>query len=99
VVNAFEHAFAGRSAGAATISASLDDSLVCVECRDDGRGMAPAVLDRIWEPFFSTRQGSLGLGLFVVRNLALGRLHGRVSVDSIPGKGCAVRVCFPARLD
>jgi DNA-binding response OmpR family regulator/anti-sigma regulatory factor (Ser/Thr protein kinase) len=99
VVNAFEHAFAGRSAGAATVSASLDGGQVTLECRDDGRGMAPAEFNRIWEPFFSTRQGSLGLGLFVIRNLALGRLRGRVSAESEPGKGCAVRVCFPARLD
>jgi signal transduction histidine kinase len=61
--------------------------------------MAPAEFNRFWEPFFSTRQGSLGLGLFVIRNLALGRLRGRVSAESEPGKGCTVRVCFPARLD
>jgi signal transduction histidine kinase/GAF domain-containing protein len=63
---------------------------------DNGSGMTPEVLDRVFEPFYTTKpvaQGS-GLGLTVVREIVR-RLGGHVALSSAPGVGTAVRLYLP----
>jgi CheY-like chemotaxis protein len=65
--------------------------------RDSGRGMDQATLERIFEPYFTTKaagEGS-GLGLAMVHGIVEG-LGGRVSVQSRPGQGSTFRVVLPA---
>ena len=67
---------------------------LCV--RDDGHGMAPEVLDRIFEPFFSTKttaQGA-GLGLSVVNRL-VSAYGGAIEAQSAPDAGAAFTVYLP----
>jgi PAS domain S-box-containing protein len=64
---------------------------------DTGPGIAPEVLDRIFEPFFSTKEvgkGS-GMGLAVVHGI-VHEYGGHILVDTAPGLGATVRVWFPA---
>ena len=64
---------------------------------DNGEGMAPEVLARVFEPFFSTRSTGRGLGLPAA--LGLARTHGgTISVESTPGSGTVVRVYIPLSL-
>ncbi|MEL7311269.1 MAG: ATP-binding protein [Pseudomonadota bacterium] len=60
---------------------------------DNGRGIPPTAIKRIFEPFVTTRegQGGTGLGLAVVQHLA-GLYRGGVEVTSKPGTGTAVTV-------
>ncbi|MEL7023826.1 MAG: ATP-binding protein [Pseudomonadota bacterium] len=60
---------------------------------DNGRGIAPTAIKRVFEPFVTTRegQGGTGLGLAVVQHLA-GLYRGGVTVTSKPGTGTAVTV-------
>ena len=68
---------------------------VFIEVSDTGTGMTPATLDRIFEPFFSTRLAGRGLGLATV--LGIVRAHnGAIRVTSIAGKGTTFRVLLPA---
>jgi CheY-like chemotaxis protein len=61
---------------------------------DNGEGMAPEVLARVFEPFFSTRFTGRGLGLPAAMGLA--RAHkGTVAIESTPGSGTVVRVFVP----
>jgi PAS domain S-box-containing protein len=63
---------------------------------DTGRGMTSEVLERIFEPFFSTKhagQGT-GLGLSMVRHI-VSRMRGAVTVESHPGLGTAFHVLLP----
>lgn len=65
-------------------------------CEDNGMGMPPAVIERIFEPFYTTKrvgQGT-GLGLATVWHLTV-ELGGRVEVDSTPGKGSCFHVFLP----
>jgi signal transduction histidine kinase len=68
-----------------TVSARRADGHVRLAVRDDGEGIDPQVLGRIFEPFYTAddAQGS-GLGLAIASELAE-RMAGRLSVDSQPG--------------
>jgi signal transduction histidine kinase len=61
---------------------------------DHGRGMAPEVMKKVFEPFFTTRSDGTGLGLPVVQHVAL--LHnGQVTVVSEPGHGTRFAIWLP----
>jgi CheY-like chemotaxis protein len=70
-------------------------SYVCVEITDDGLGIDPAILPRIFEPFFSTKQGHRGLGLAWVYGIVTNH-RGGVTVSSVPGEGTSTRIYLPA---
>ena len=70
-----------------TVSSHLVDSMVEVRVRDNGPGIAEDVVDRIFNPFFSTRDGALGagLGLTIAADVAR-RLGGDIMVDTVYGE-------------
>jgi two-component system sensor histidine kinase RegB len=78
------------------ISATLASSRVWIEVRDRGVGMPKEVLDRIGEPFFTTKApgNGMGLGVFVSRAM-VERLGGRLSVTSEPSRGTCVTIDLP----
>ena len=61
---------------------------------DKGKGMAPDVLRRATEPFFTTKGPGTGLGLAMVHGFVQ-QSHGRLEIDSTPGQGTTVRMIFP----
>ena len=66
---------------------------VMLEVLDDGSGLEPTDLERMFDPFFTTRRGGRGLGLAVVFGVVR-RLRGSIQVESTPGAGTRVRVLF-----
>ncbi len=69
---------------------------VTLSFADNGVGIPAAVLPKIFTPFFSTKERGTGLGLAIVFKIAEAH-HGRVDVESAPGRGTTVRVSFPVR--
>lgn len=68
---------------------------VCVEISDSGTGIPPEELERIFEPFYSTKPTGNGLGLSICRQIV--QEHGGVlSVRSAPGAGSTFRIVLPA---
>lgn len=66
-----------------------------IDIEDRGEGMEPATLNRVGEPFFSTREGKgMGLGVFIARSL-VEHLGGRLSIDSARHRGTTVSVWLP----
>nr|BDT37848.1 ATP-binding protein [Myxococcus sp. MH1] len=81
--------------GHLTVRTAKDEDSLLVEVVDDGPGIPPELLPRIWEPFFTTKpmgQGT-GLGLDIIRRVIVDRHHGDVRVESRPG-----RTAFQIRL-
>jgi two-component system NtrC family sensor kinase len=69
-----------------------------IQIEDNGVGMDAETLERIFEPFFSTKEGSsaMGLGMSVVYGIVT-RHGGRIHVDSAPGRGTTVTIRLPTR--
>jgi signal transduction histidine kinase len=65
-----------------------------LEVGDDGVGIDPETLARIFDPFFSTKPDRHGLGLSAVHGIVR-RLGGDIEVDSRPGQGARFRVRLP----
>jgi two-component system, NtrC family, nitrogen regulation sensor histidine kinase NtrY len=89
VVNLLENA---RSAGATLVEVTVGPGLIRVE--DDGAGIAPELLPRVFEPRFSTTTSGSGLGLAIVRRL-VESWGGRIEVESDAGKRTVVTVELP----
>jgi signal transduction histidine kinase len=94
LLNLLENA---RLADARTVSVSVAvagrgaEAPVVVAVRDDGVGMAPDVLPRVFEPHFSTRTSGSGLGLAISRRLVEG-WGGTITLESAPQAGTTVRL-------
>jgi len=70
------------------------DAYACLEVMDNGCGIAEKDLEKLFDPFFSTKLGGRGLGLPVV--LGIVRAHsGAITADSEPGRGSAFQVFLP----
>ena len=68
---------------------------VQISIADTGRGMSADESSRIFEDFYTTKQGGTGLGLSIVRRLVTD-LHGTIAVDSEPGRGTRFIIDIPA---
>lgn len=84
----------GQTPGDASCGAG---ETVSVIVQDTGHGIAPEIRDRVFEPFFTTRDPGrgTGLGLSMVRGL-VEQHGGTISLDAARERGAGIRVTFPA---
>lgn len=85
-----------RPAGASRDGARVDHvaAQVFVSVADNGGGMAEEVRDRLFEPYFTTKEGGSGLGLAQVYGM-VAQAGGGVEIESEAGVGTKVRLVFP----
>jgi len=93
VRNASE-AVAAKGGGTVTLRTRRDGDRVAIEVEDDGIGIAPDVLPRLFDPFFSTKDSGSGLGLALTQQIV--RDHGGdLDVTSTVGKGTTFTLRVP----
>jgi two-component system NtrC family sensor kinase len=84
------------SGGRLTVRSSRVLESIGIDIEDTGPGIPPEHLNRIWDPFFTTKpigQGT-GLGLSITHRIVT-RHGGRIAVDSAPGQGARFRIELP----
>lgn len=93
LINLLLNAFAAVEAGG-KIEFALriqEDQQVNVVIRDDGRGIAPEEMQKIFKPFYTTRKDGTGLGLSIARRIA--EEYGwHLDLESTPGEGTTARL-------
>jgi len=94
LVNLLLNAIQASKIGSKVVVATRDDDVVHICITDEGCGIAPEYRQKIFEPFFSLRQGGTGLGLFLSLN-AVRSWRGDITVESEPGKGSTFEVVIP----
>jgi two-component system, NtrC family, sensor histidine kinase HydH len=72
------------------------DAQVWFSVQDTGKGMTPEVLDKIFHPFFTTKEKGTGLGLAVIHKIITDH-RGTVSVDSAMGRGSTFTIRLPQK--
>lgn len=82
--------------GTITISTSENDDKIMLSISDTGMGIAKEDMDKIFDPFFSTKKFRFGMGLPLVRQIISEHL-GTIKVESGEGKGTTFTITFPVR--
>lgn len=96
-LNCVDHAFGPDQPGEIAIRARPDGDWVEVAVADNGRGIPAELLDKVFDPFVTTRrgQGGTGLGLNIVYNLIVKQFGGTIAVTSTVGQGAAFAFRMP----
>lgn len=82
--------------GKLRIVSLLQSGNLVVEFSDEGTGISEEVREKIFQPFFTTKEKGSGLGLFIVNHFV--QAHGgEIQFDSHPGRGTRVKVLLPLR--
>ncbi len=84
-----------KEEGTIDISTAYDDSSVTLTIVDSGPGMSPGQLEKLFQPFQSTKKSGLGVGLYQCKRM-IEEHRGTIRVESQEGKGTSVSITFPA---
>ena len=80
--------------GTLTVRIAVSGGSLLSVITDEGEGIPPEVRAKLFEPFFSTKQGGTGLGLSISQRIIEGH-NGRLRLSSQPGAGTSVIVRLP----
>jgi PAS domain S-box-containing protein len=72
-----------------------DGCYVKISIADNGIGIPPKILEKVFDPYFSTKQEGSGLGLAISQSI-INKHSGHISIESSPGKGTSFNVFLPA---
>jgi signal transduction histidine kinase len=94
IINAIQAS--GDCKGTVEVSCIRKDFYVDVRIADTGQGISPEQIARIFDPYFTTKQGKsgTGLGLFITRKVVDDH-NGSIKVDSTPGIGTTITIRLP----
>ncbi len=97
LVNLIKNALeASETQGEIILSSGLKDGQVWFSVHDTGKGMPAEVLEKIFHPFFTTKDKGTGLGLAVIHKIITDH-HGTVSVESAAGQGSTFTLKLPPK--
>lgn len=97
IQNSITHGFDERDHGVIAIHVSVASEMLTIDYQDDGRGIDPSIMNKIFEPFTTTKRGSggSGLGLHLVYNLVTQALGGKISFSSEIETGVHFKISLP----
>jgi len=80
--------------GTITLTAQIEGNDLHLEVHDEGVGMSPEVLERVWDTFYTTKQNGTGLGLPIVRRM-VDENDGAIEISSEQNNGTTVEITLP----
>jgi signal transduction histidine kinase len=80
--------------GEITVSASFADGVFRLTFTDRGTGIAPEDMEKIFQPYFTTKEAGIGLGLAITERI-IKEHGGEILVESLPGEGTTFTVIMP----
>jgi signal transduction histidine kinase len=94
--NAIEACAGSAAPPQIVIQSDLDPALKIsrIAVNDNGPGIAPALRERVFRPFFTSKRNGTGLGLALVQKIIVFH-NGRVGIGSVPGGGASLQVTLP----
>lgn len=84
----------GRKTGVIRIETQQEDREVSVTITDNGVGITPEHRRKVFNPFYTSRDDALGMGLAAAQYLVQ-KYNGTISLNSLPGQGTMVRIVLP----
>ncbi len=91
IVNAYQ---AMPEGGSLTVELLKEEKFLRINLRDTGHGIDEEILDKIFEPFFSTKDRGSGLGLSITNSI-ISSHGGKIKVTSTPNKGTEFAIYLP----
>ncbi len=97
IMNSLHHAFKANEVGHINISGHTQGKELHLSYSDDGQGIEPEILSRLFDPFVTTKrgQGGSGLGTHIIYNLVTQGLGGRIRCASELGQGVRFDIILP----
>jgi two-component system nitrogen regulation sensor histidine kinase NtrY len=82
--------------GVVRVTTARRDGSVLIELADTGEGLTKEECERLFTPYYTTKQHGTGLGLAIVQSVVADH-KGKISVESEPGRGTAFRIELPEK--
>ncbi|MDG3085327.1 ATP-binding protein [Vibrio hannami] len=102
VLNSIIHGFENKEEACnIDVHIECDGEYLIIHYSDNGKGVPPDILPKVFEPFVTTKrgQGGSGLGTSIIYNLVRHKLNGEIQCVSKQGKGCRFYIRIPLRED
>lgn len=84
--------------GEIQVDMDSDGETVSIVFKDKGKGIPQEILEKIWDPFFTTKETGTGLGLGIVKNIIEAH-HGSITIENRPIYGAQVTIKLPVTRD
>lgn len=95
IINIIKNAYeAMNGSGIATLHVFYRNSRIHMIITDHGGGLDPALADRLFQPFTTSKTGGSGLGLVITKQIIESH-HGTIDCVSRPGDGCTFTITLP----
>ncbi len=97
IMNSIMHGFEDMQNGEIEIEIWQEETWLVIVYKDNGKGMDMAILQKMYDPFFTTKRarGGTGLGMHIVYNLVSQSLSGKMECTSTPGAGVLFLIRIP----
>ena len=79
-------------------SGSQSDGMVYLSVQDNGSGISDKSMEHLFDPFFSTKESGMGMGLAISQTI-ISNHHGKIRADSRPGKGSTFTIELPSSME
>jgi len=97
IINSIIHGFENIDRGEITIDISLHQQTLHLDYKDNGHGLTKEGIEKLFEPFYTTKgeQGGTGLGAYIIHHLVIDTLNGSVDVKNEDEHGLSYHIEFP----